>query len=424
MARERGRRVAAMQSILGRQIMRMRLKGMLTGLAITAAILAAGHIDAARAADDEIVIGAPISLTGPLAGDGKEQQWAYEQAIADINKAGGIMIKKAGKKLPVKLVVADDESSEAKVAAALENLIKVQKVDILLSTHSGPMNLAGAIVAEKYKKFYMITTAFPFEWQPHKFKYSALFFFHPGPGAEVPFQIWAKLPPEERPKRPALVSEDSPDGKGFAAAFEAAAKKYGYKFAVNDPWATGGTDYSALITKLKGAKVDAMLVFGSPADTITLVRQMKELGFSVPYFHGWKGTWTGEFHDALGPDSDYILTDGFWSESFPYTGAKELGQRYDAQFKKDSVTVGAFYANAQVLMRAIEAAGTTDAEAIHNAIFNKEFKDTVVGDLKFDATGFALIPSVATQWWHGRHQLIYPNGTWTLKLAPPWDKRS
>lgn len=400
--------------------MRLRLKGVVAALAMLTASTAFS-VSTTSAAENEIVIGAPISLTGPLAGDGKEQEWAYRQAVADINKAGGINIK--GKKLPVRLVIADDESSEGKVATALENLIKAQKVDILLSTHSGPMNVAGAIVAEKYKKFYMITTAFPFEWQPHKFKYSALFFFDPGPGAEVPFQIWEKLPADQKPKTPALVSEDTPDGKGFGGAFVAAAEKYGYKFAVNDPWAVGATDYSALITKLKGANVDAMLVFGSPSDTITLVRQMKEQGFSVPYFHGWKGTWTGEFHDALAADSDYIMTDGFWSASYPYTGAKELGDRFEAEFKKDSVTIGAFYANAQVLLRAIEAAGGTDAQAVHDAIFNKEFKDTVVGDLKFDESGFALIPSVATQWWQGKHQLMFPNGTWTYKPAPQWDKR-
>lgn len=400
----------------------MSLKGMLAALALST-VLTAGATVVADAAGNEIVIGAPVSLTGPFAGDGKEQEWAYKQAVADINKAGGIMVKEAGKKLPVRLVIADDESTEAKVASAIENLVKVQKVDILLSTHSGPLNVAGAIVAEKYKKFYMITTAFPFEWQPLKLKYSALFFFHPGPGAEVPFEIWQKLPENERPKRPALVTEDSPDGKGFGGAFEAAAKKYGYTFAFNDPWATGSTDYSAMITKLKAADADAMLVFGSPADTVTLIRQMKELGFSVPYFHGWKGTWTGEFHDALGKDSDYVLTDGFWSASYPYKGAKELGERYEAEYKKDSVTVGAFYANAQVLFQAIERAGSTDAAAVHDAVFNQEFKDTVVGPLKFDETGFALIPSVATQWWEGKHQLLFPNGTWTYKPAPAWDKR-
>ncbi len=395
------------------------LKGILAGLTLSGALALGGGL--AVAGDGEIVVGAPISLTGSQAGDGKEQEWAYKQAVADINKQGGIEI--GGKKLPVRLVVSDDESSEGRVAAAIENLVKVQNVDVLLSTHSGPMNLAGAIVAEKYKKFYMITTAFPFMWQPYKFQSSALFFFHPGPGAEVPFQLWEKFPADQKPKHPALISEDTPDGKGFAGGFEAAAKKYGYEFAVNEAWSVGSTDDSALITKLKAADVDAMLVFGSPSDTITLVRQMKELGFSVPYFHGWKGTWTGEFQAALGADSDYILTDGFWSQSFPYPGAKELGERYEKEFNKDSVTVGAFYANAQVLFEAIHRAGSTDSKALHDAIFNQEYKDTVIGDLKFDETGFALIPSVATQWWQGRHQLIYPNGDWTYKPAPAWDKR-
>lgn len=400
--------------------MNMRLKEMVVALTFSAAMTIA-HAGVAQAAGDEILIGAPISLTGSQAGDGQEQKWAYEQAVADINKAGGIAID--GKMLPVRLVVADDESSEGKVAAALENLIKVQNVDALLSTHSGPMNLAGAIVAEKYDKFYMITTAFPFMWQPYKFQSSALFFFHPGPGAEVPFKIWETLPEDQRPKRPAVISEDTPDGDGFAAGFVAAAEKYGYELAVKEAWTVGSTDNSALITKLKAANVDAMLVFGSPSDTITLVRQMKELGFSVPYFHGWKGTWTGEFHDALGEDSNYILTDGFWSEKFPYPGAKELGERYFKEFGKDSVTVGAFYANAQVLFEAIDRADSTDADALHDAIFNQEYKDTVIGDLKFDETGFALISSIATQWWDGKHRLIYPNGDWTFKPAPAWDKR-
>ncbi|MFH1490953.1 MAG: ABC transporter substrate-binding protein, partial [Pseudomonadota bacterium] len=44
----------------------------------------------AAAEKKEILIGAPLSLTGILAMDGEEQGWAYEQAAEDINKAGGI----------------------------------------------------------------------------------------------------------------------------------------------------------------------------------------------------------------------------------------------------------------------------------------------------------------------------------------------
>ncbi|MDE2615095.1 MAG: ABC transporter substrate-binding protein, partial [Burkholderiales bacterium] len=60
------------------------------------------------AAPTEVTIGAPISMTGLLAADGLEQKWAYEQAVADVNAKGGVFNKAAGKKLPVKLVVADD----------------------------------------------------------------------------------------------------------------------------------------------------------------------------------------------------------------------------------------------------------------------------------------------------------------------------
>jgi branched-chain amino acid transport system substrate-binding protein len=59
---------------------------------------------------NEILIGAPISITGPNAMNGIEQEWAYRQAIDDYHKAhgGGIYVKEAGKKVPIKLVYHDD----------------------------------------------------------------------------------------------------------------------------------------------------------------------------------------------------------------------------------------------------------------------------------------------------------------------------
>ena len=87
----------------------------------------------------EILIGTHLSMTGMLAMSGTEQKWAYDAAVADINKKGGIFVKEYGKKLPVKLVVADDESDGGKAAAAVEKLIKLQKVDLILSGHSTPL---------------------------------------------------------------------------------------------------------------------------------------------------------------------------------------------------------------------------------------------------------------------------------------------
>lgn len=396
----------------------------LFGAAAATQVLLPGAALAAGPA--EIRIGAPISMTGLLAADGLDEKWSYEQAVADVNAKGGILVKAAGKKLPVKLVVADDQSDPSKVPDAIERLIKIEKVDLLLSTHGGDLNMAGALTAEKYKKFYMITTMWPHMWTPKKFKWSALFFYDAGGGAEVPFLIWESLPQNERPTKPAIVMEDSPDGQGFGGAFKAMAQKHKVEVALNEPLAMGSKDYSAYILKMKAKGVDSVLLFCNPTDAITLVRQMKEQNFSVPYLHGWKGTWTGEFHEALGKDSNYVLADGFWSMDSGHPGAKALGERYMNQFKKQSVTVGMFYASAQVLLKAIENTGSLDSKTVRDAVAGHKFQGTAQGDVTFDANGLGLITSTANQWWDGRLQLVYPpvKGGWKLKLAPPWGQRT
>ena len=65
----------------------------------------------------EILIGTNLPLTGILAGVGIEQRWVYQTAVDDVNKAGGIWVKEVGKRMPVRLVVADDASDPGKAAA-------------------------------------------------------------------------------------------------------------------------------------------------------------------------------------------------------------------------------------------------------------------------------------------------------------------
>ncbi len=391
---------------------------------ITAACLL--PLNGALAAEKkQILIGAPLSLTGILAMDGEEQGWAYEQAVNDINKTGGIAVKQFGKKLPVKLVVADDESTSAKAAAAVEKLIKIDKVDLLLSTHSTPLTLPTCVTAEKYKKYYHATTIWPPLWQEQKFKWSTAFFFTPMQASEVPFMILKSLSEADRPKNIALLMEDSIDGQAFGGCFRDSAKKYGYTYALDEPWAVGAKDYSAQILKAKAKGVDAMFIFGSPQDCITLVRQMKEIGLNVKYIHGWKGTWSSEFWSALGKDAQYVMCDGFWSEDFPYRGAKELGERYTKKFNKRSVSIGQYYGLAQILWQAIERAGSLDSAKVRDAVVGGEFKGTVMGDVKYDNTGVALSESTGNQWWDGKQVLVYPfvQGGWKVRIPPPWDQR-
>lgn len=373
----------------------------------------------------EILIGTNLPMTGILAAAGVEQKWAYEQAVEDINKKGGIFVKEYGKKIPVKLIVADDESDPGKAAAVVERMIKMDKVDLLLGGFAAPFGvIPGCMTAEKYKKYYHTTICLIPPWLEQKFKWSTLFFFDLGQACDIPYQVWDSLPASDKIKKPALLMEDSFDGRAFAGIFRDLAKKHGYTFALDEPWAIAQKDYSSLVVKAKSLGVDAILIFGSDADCITFVRQMKESKLNVKYMHGWKGTWAGEFWSALGKDAQYILCDGFWSMDFPYPGAKELGERYVKKFNKYSLSIGATYGLCQILWTAIEKAGTLDSAKVRAAVLTNEF-ETVMGKVKYDKDGVAVFLSIAGQWWDGKQMLVYPfdRTTWKVKVATPWDKR-
>ncbi|MCU0580716.1 MAG: amino acid ABC transporter substrate-binding protein [Desulfobacterota bacterium] len=407
------------------------MKGCIAGilkaglLVLVCGCLLAPSTGLAKEVKKEILIGTNLPLTGILAMAGVEQQWAYQTAVDDVNKTGGVFVKEFGKKLPVRLIVADDESDPGKAAAAVERLIKMDKVDLLLGGFAAPFGvIPGCITAEKYKKYYHTTICLIPPWLEHKFKWSTLFFFDLVQACSVPFEIWNTLPKDQRPKKPALIMEDTFDGRAFAGIFREQAKKHGYTFALDEPWAVGAKDYSAQIIKAKSLGVDAILIFGADTDCITFVRQMKENKLNVIYFHGWKGTWAGEFWAALGKEAQYVLSDGFWSMDFPFPGARQLGERYYEKFKKYSVSIGATYGLCQILWQAIEKAGTLDSAKVRQAVLATEFQ-TVMGKVKYDANGVATFVSTAHQWWDGKQMTVYPFN-WTkykIKLAPPWDKR-
>ena len=372
----------------------------------------------------EIRIGVNLPITGIMALTGKEHKWAYEQAAADINARGGIFVKEYGKKLPVKLIITDDEGDPGKAAAAVERLIKLEKVDMLLGTHNTIINMPSCGTAEKYKKYYHATAGLLFVYREGHFKWSTMFFLHWN-DYKHPYEIMNTIPTSDRPKRVAMLMEDTLDGRGLGGMLRKGAEETGYKFVVDEPWAVGAKDYSSQILKLKLKRADGLILFGSPSDSVTFVRQMKENNFSVKYLHGYKGTWNTDFWDSLGKDAQYILFDGFWHQDYPFPGAKELGAKYQNQFNKPSVSIGMFYATAQILFSAIEKAGTLDGAKVREAVLTYEFTGTVMGDIKYQPDGTAGAPIAAGQWINGEQKLVYPffKGVSKVEVAPPWNER-
>jgi branched-chain amino acid transport system substrate-binding protein len=375
----------------------------------------------------EILWGAVNSLTGNNVMTGAEQKWAYEKYVKDINTTGGIMVSELGKKLPVRLVFEDDESTPDGAAAAMEKLIKIDKVDMCFGSNIDKANNAAAVVADKYKMYFSGSGGWwGDDFEAQGYQYSTCLFFSAGGAAETPFKVLDSQPADQRPKAIAIMVMNITDGTLFGQGVEAAASKYGYTVVSNDAYTQGAKDFSSSILKMKSAGADALIWLGSPPDGITLIRQMKEQDFNLKYVHGYMGFWNNDFQQALGADANYLVHDAFWAAVLPYPGNQELDAAFRADHNGlDSVSVGIYYANMQCVTQAIEKCGSLDSTKVNSTMRGGTFTGTTMGDLTFKADGWCETQCLALQWMDGKRNLVWPTGLtdWTLKWIPPWDQR-
>jgi branched-chain amino acid transport system substrate-binding protein len=377
----------------------------------------------------EILVGAINSMTGVEAMVGNEHRWAYQQAVKDINAAGGVYVADLGKKLPIRLIVEDDQSDPAGTSAAAEKLIKLQKVDFILGAVDSPLNINGAAVAEKYKKLYVTTTFFPEMFASQNLTWVVDSFFSIVNLCGASVGCLEPIPAADRPKNFCVLVEDNADGQGFSGVAKGIVEGAGYTLALLESYTPGSKDFSSTILRMKAANVDGLITLCSSTDGMTFIRQIKEAKYNLKYIWGARGFWPIEFGESLGKDANYIVSDGHWAEALGAPGSKALGDKFRAEFgaTKYSVVIGNPYSLVQALAQAIEKAGSLDNAKVRDVFYSGTFvaKDTTEGDLAFDTHGMATFSAVSLQWMDGKRMPVWPvsPAVWTLKLIPPWDQR-
>ena len=119
-----------------------------------AACVAVAVVSPAVAADApaEIKIGALYAGSGQLASASVPLHTALEWWADGLNKTGGVFVKGFGKKIPIRLVSYDDQSSPSLAGNLTNQLITRDKVDILLSDSTSVMTASAVPVARDHKQ--------------------------------------------------------------------------------------------------------------------------------------------------------------------------------------------------------------------------------------------------------------------------------
>jgi branched-chain amino acid transport system substrate-binding protein len=374
-----------------------------------------------------IKIGAAISLTGSQASGGLDLKWGYQQAVNDINAAGGIYLSAYKQKFPVVLSLYDDESDATKTVSKLEQLA-TEGVCAYLGAYSSGLNAAAAPIAEK-NLIPMVAVAFA-NLAPHQQGYKYLFspFVKTTTGVDAIFQLLNTLG-SSKPTKIGVWAEKSDWGVEIAKAVPDYAKKYGYQIVQNKDYDTTATDYSSFITEAKQLGVEVVIGVPTPTAAVAISKQMKELDYNPSACFFWRGAGASTWAKNLGKDGDYTLYLANWDPHYPTQGTPELVESYKKANGGNlpSVNVGSAYAAVQVLADAIARAGFLDKNKIRDALASTKNLHTIEGFIQsFDSTGVGILPPAIMQWQNQTSQVVYPADYASSPLLYPakkWKER-
>ena len=357
-------------------------------LSLTAAALAALLPASARAAKDQVLIGATLPLTGAEARVGGFFKEGYELAFDELAKKGGLQV--GGKKLPAKLILLDDTSTQATAVSLADRLVNSDRVDFLLGTYASHLVEAQSTVAEENQIPYVNGGGGATKIYKRGFKY--LF------GLISPVELlggtlmdWidqqqkaGKLP---KPSKIALLWENTAHGKDFRKGVSDFAAKSGggYQVVVDESFELNGKDFGALLGKVKAANVDLFLVDAHLPDYVTMHRQYVAAGLCHKIVsYGARGAEESAIQ-ALGKENTTSILSGVWwssqlaakpglSRQFVELYRSKFGKAHEPEWFQ---ALG--YETARVLFQAIEKAGKVDREAVRKALAETKFPSLLPG---------------------------------------------
>lgn len=347
--------------------------------ALALALLASG-----AQADFRIGLSAP--LTGPDAGFGQGLRAGAEQAVADINRAGGVN----GQKLA--LVAADDAGDGRQGLAAARRLV-AERVTVIV----GPINAAVAAAAMPlYEEAGIVAVVPGVTWAPLTARGFWNVFRMGGSDAAQAAAAGADLAERFRGRRIGLVHDRTGFGRGLVDEVARVLRVNGQREAAFESLARGDRELGPLAARLKRTQVEVVYFGGLAAEAGPLIRALREAGVPAPLM-GSDGLVDKDFAGLAGPGAEGTLM----------TLAPEPRRLPEAKLPSTKASrppeAEAFaaqgYAAVEVLKQAVEQAKSADGRKVAAFLHGGAALRTAVGPIAYDANGDPLHPGYAVVLW-------------------------
>lgn len=343
--------------------------------AVSAAVLALalGLGSGAASAAEPIKIGHVAALSGASAQSGEAITRGLRIAIDEINAAGGLL---GGRK--IELIQRDDESSPPKGLIAARELIFNEEVAAFFGGIDSPVSLAIVPLANKEKVPFMgvWAAATPITRNGanpnYVFRVSAV-------DALVDVKLLKYANEAFGAKKAGLMLINNPWGESNEKGLKAAdAENPDIEIVGIEKFENNDVDMVPQLTRLKQAGADVIVLVVNAPPGAQMMKSRERMGWDVPVVSHW-GISGGRFPELAGPtagDAHFVQTYSFFGPQGP------VGQRFIKALKAkypeikgpedifSPVGTANAYDAMHLLAMGIEKAGSTDGDAIRQALEN------------------------------------------------------
>jgi ABC-type branched-subunit amino acid transport system substrate-binding protein len=339
---------------------------------------------AAAPSGPPIRIGSTLALTGPLSGTAIIHKLTGEIYVEQLNKKNGLLGR------PVEWILRDDQSKPDLARTVYEQLITVDKVDLIIGPYATPNIVAAMGVAQRYGKMLIHHTM----GIPSLAKYDMQFpawSVGANPETTVPNTLFDALAASPKPpKTIAIVTSKFPSVYLMSVGAREVAKKRGLTEVLFLEWEFGNRDYGPIANRVKDAKPDFVWVGAIGLEGNELLDAMKKIDYTPP-LHFYMYPSPGPL--AKLPQANGALAASIFEQHPPFTNnpaAAEFVKIYNERAAKAGLAdnavetqAAASFSTWQVLEAGINATKSLDDKTLAAWLKANKVK-TIQGELRFD----------------------------------------
>ncbi|MBS4045794.1 MAG: ABC transporter substrate-binding protein [Alphaproteobacteria bacterium] len=335
--------------------MRTRIMAVTAAVAAVAGLTAAGNVQAQAVrgvTKSEVVIGQHTDLSGPAASYGVHVSNAMRLYFDRINAEGGIHGRK------IRFIVEDHQYQVPRAVQAANKLINRDKIFLMAGALGTPMN--NAVFEDQFKanvpNLAPLTAARSMAEPFHKLKFQTFSSYYDHTRAGIKY-----LTAKNNRKKLCTLYQDTDFGKEILEAAQDQAKAQNMQLvetATNTPIAT---DFTAQITKLRGAGCDLVAMGAIVRDAIVPYATARKMGWTDVDFVSQSASFDQIVASAPGGATEGLYVGAGTVMPYRDTASPQVAawwDSYKAKYNSDP-NIGSVYGHniADLIATALDRAG-------------------------------------------------------------------